>query len=86
VNRPDAHRLCIVREWDGGRYHRAVNGHGAPGSLETDAGLIRQSYARRQEGWPCTNENHDFSALPAVDKTGLLTDYPGLCSRKDLSA
>ena len=42
----------------------------------------RQSYHREADGWRYTNATSGFSALLKVDKNGLVTDYPGLCTRR----
>lgn len=47
--------------------------------------VVRQSYTRWQEGWVYTNMDSGFTADLTVDKTGIVTDYPGLCTRKDVS-
>lgn len=45
--------------------------------------IVRQSYAREGAAWQYTNQDSGFSARLTVDKDGLVTDYPGLCTRRD---
>ena len=47
--------------------------------------LVRQRYTLTEDGWYYENKDSGFSALLKVDKYGLVTDYPGLCSRKDIA-
>lgn len=48
-----------------------------------DAMPVRQSYTRQGTDWFYENTTTGFSAQLAVDKDALVTDYPGVCSRKD---
>ena len=47
--------------------------------------VVRQSYAREGDGavWRYANQTSGFSARLTVDKNGLVTDYPDLCSKRD---
>ena len=45
--------------------------------------VVRQSYAREGAIWRYVNHESGFSAQLTVDKDGLVTDYPGLCTRRD---
>ncbi|KIN65281.1 putative DNA-binding response regulator [Sulfitobacter noctilucae] len=47
--------------------------------------VMQQSYTKWQNGWVYGEEESGYTADLTVDKFGLVTDYPGLCSRKDLS-
>ncbi|KIN62314.1 Glycolipid bind domain containing protein [Sulfitobacter noctilucicola] len=47
--------------------------------------VVEQTYKRWEDGWVYANVSSGFTADLTVDKSGLVTDYPGLCSRKDLS-
>lgn len=47
--------------------------------------VVRQSYRRLEDGWQYKNHANGFSAVLTVDNDGLVTDYPGVCTRiKDL--
>lgn len=48
--------------------------------------IVRQSYRQLADTWLYTNLDNGFSAKLSVDVDGLVTDYPGLCSHKDVSA
>jgi len=43
--------------------------------------IVRQSYRRTTDGWHYHNHDSDFSTVLAVDKRGIVTDYPGVCTR-----
>lgn len=50
---------------------------------DLDTHIVRQSYAREGTVWRYLNHENGFSARLTVDKNGLVTDYPGLCTRRD---
>ncbi|MEM6373309.1 MAG: putative glycolipid-binding domain-containing protein [Pseudomonadota bacterium] len=45
---------------------------------------VSQSYSQNENGWLYQNVESGYSAQLSVDRYGLVTDYPGLCTRKDL--
>ena len=48
-----------------------------------DTSVVRQSYDSDGRRWRYANRDSGFSADLSVDKNGMVTDYPGLCRRKD---
>ena len=49
-----------------------------------DISVVPQSYTQQDHGWLYQNKASGFSANLTIDKNGLVTDYPGLCTQKDL--
>ena len=47
-----------------------------------DLRIVQQSYAGDGRRWKYVNYDSGFSALLEVDKDGLVTDYPGLCTKR----
>ncbi|MEO9573212.1 MAG: putative glycolipid-binding domain-containing protein [Tateyamaria sp.] len=46
--------------------------------------MVKQSYSRQDKGWLYQNTESGYAALLSVDRHGFVTDYPELCTRKDL--
>ena len=50
---------------------------------DLEAQMVTQEYVRAEGHWLYLNVTNGFKAQLEVDKNGLVTDYPGLCRRRD---
>ncbi|MEO0766788.1 MAG: putative glycolipid-binding domain-containing protein [Pseudomonadota bacterium] len=46
--------------------------------------VVTQSYSKQGDSWLYQNTESGYAALLRVDRHGLVTSYPDLCTRKDL--
>ena len=46
--------------------------------------VVEQTYTLQEGGWLYQNNESGYQALLTVDRNGLVTDYPDVCTQKDL--